>query len=140
MIFRAFVIDDYPPCRDLLFHLLGSRGYEVLCFADAGFCDACSSSISQCARDTPCADFLLTDNKMPGISGLELLTLQKKGGCKIANANKAILSGAWSAFELDEAASFGCRIFHKPYELPELFSWLDAQEKAVLKKGPRDIE
>jgi len=129
--FRVFVIDDYPPCRDLLLHILGSRGYEVVCFPDTNFCQACNSPTFECSNIKPCCDFLLTDNKMPKVSGLDLLDFQNKGGCKIHPEKKAIISGSWSEHELDQAKSFGCKIFHKPYELSELFSWLNNQEKNV---------
>jgi len=135
MRFRALVIDDYPPCRDLLHHILGARGYEVSCFAGADFCEVCFSSTACCTRENPCADFLLIDNRMPGISGLELLYLQKKGGCKIASANKAILSCAWSPLDYNRAQSFGCRIFQKPYKWEEIFSWLDKQENVLRKRA-----
>ena len=131
MRFRAIVIDDYPPCRDLLFHILGSRGYEVACFADTSFCQACSNPTLKCSNNNPCCDFLLTDNKMPGITGLDLLDFQNKSGCKIHIENKAIISGSWSKHELGRAKLFGCKTFHKPYELKELFAWLKNQEKSV---------
>lgn len=134
MPFRALVIDDHAACRDILHHVLRGRGYEVVCFADPTFCEACSGT-GGCTREMPCADLLLTDNRMPGISGLELLNFQKNRGCKIDRANKAILSGAWSSDELQHAESFGCRIFNKPYELKEVFDWLEMREKLLPQKN-----
>ncbi len=62
---RILVVDDEESTRDLLSLTLQSDGYEVLC-AEDGFC-----ALGLCHTHPP--DIVLTDIKMPGMDGIELL-------------------------------------------------------------------
>ena len=96
MHLRAIVIDDDEACRSLLAQVLRQRGYEVICLPDPTACPLYENSACSCPEEAVCGDFLLTDNRMPGMSGLELIARQVQGGCKGNVGNKAVLSGTWS--------------------------------------------
>lgn len=131
MQLRAIVIDDNEACRSLLEMILSSRGYNVICLPDPTACLLYENLQCSCPPDAVCGDFLLTDNQMPYMSGLELIARQARGGCKGLMRNKAIFSGTWCQDELQKARQLGCKIFSKPYRREEIESWLDAQEKDI---------
>ena len=78
----------------------------------------------RCPMETPCYNVLLTDNQMPGMTGLEFLEQQRRCGCKIPDHRKAIISGTWTKENLDKAAQLGCQVFHKPYQYDQISHWL----------------
>lgn len=131
MQLRAIVIDDDEACRSLLALMLQLRGYEVISLPDPTACPLYIDSTCSCPNDAVCGDFLLTDNQMPGMSGLDLIARQTDGGCKGNVRNKAVLSGTWNQEELRKAQQLGCKVFDKPYQRKAIDSWLDAQEKVV---------
>ncbi len=63
--FRILVVDDEPAQRELVAGFLGKRGFEVRQAADG------REAIERFKQEA--VDLVLTDQKMPGLSGLELL-------------------------------------------------------------------
>lgn len=133
---RAIVVDDMDFCRELLTDLLEDRGYEVISFPNITFCPLFPPRGFKCQANGTCADFYLTDNRMPHMQGLDFLEMQAAGDCRIATAGKAIFSAHWTKEELATAKQLNCKIFHKPYDLAELESWLDRQEQLIAKDRP----
>lgn len=127
--FRAIVIDDVDFCRDLLAEFLEGRGYQVLTFPDVTSCPLFSASDPHCPQQAACTDFLLLDNLMPHMTGLDFLELQQQSNCLLQVAGKAIFSANWTPAGLARAAQLGCKSFHKPYDFEKLGAWLDDQEK-----------
>ena len=131
MTFRAIVIDDMMFCRDLLTDFLEDRGYQVLCYPDITSCPLFPSHMVEYGETASYADFLLTDNRMPYMQGLDFLELQSQGECQIKIYGKAIFSAHWTQEELKRAEQLNCEIFHKPYDLSKLSRWLDKQEQLI---------
>lgn len=129
---RAIIIDDDASCRLLLETLLTQRGYEVVSLPDPTACPLYASSQCTCPQDFACGDFLLTDNQMPHMTGIEFVERQTLRGCKGIVGNKAILSGTWREEELAQAERLGCQVFDKPYNFKEIMDWLDEREKQIL--------
>ncbi len=128
--FRAVVIDDQPLCREFLKDYLTERGYQVDCYSGQQFQSFCSQSGACCQAERPCADLLLTDNRMPHRSGLELLEEQIARGCKLVKQKRAVLSGGWSREERQRAIELGCQVFDKPFDLSGMDAWLEQDKKA----------
>jgi len=63
--FRILVVDDEPTQRELVGGFLAKRGFDVSLAADG------QEALSQFRRGS--FDLVLTDQKMPGLSGLELI-------------------------------------------------------------------
>lgn len=129
--YRAIVLDDLDFCRDLLTDFLEDRGYQVICFPDVTACPLFPARNAECPQNKACADFLLTDNRMPHMAGIDFLELQDQGKCKIKAYAKAIFSAYWTPEELRKAEQLGCHSFHKPYDLALLGRWLTEQEKKI---------
>jgi len=67
---RIFFVDDEPKVRELVCGTLEQAGFRVSCFAGAADC-------LEKLRTDRC-DLLITDAKLPGMSGLELLAEVKR--------------------------------------------------------------
>jgi len=66
---KVFIVDDEPVMRRTIGDTLSELGYDVTCFANA---NACLSEIER----TGC-NLLISDVKMPGMDGIELLSRMK---------------------------------------------------------------
>src|SRR6056297_23227 len=123
----ALLFEDNPFCRDLMTEILTEKDFEVTAFADPTSYVADKTRCDNCGADA-CADTLITDNQMPGMSGLELIQWITNRGCKLADNPKAIISGNLSSEEHEEAQQLGCKIFQKPTSIHEIYQWLDDKE------------
>jgi DNA-binding response OmpR family regulator len=129
MQLRAVIIDDEPSVRQSLEYLCARRGYEVLTFPGPGHCPLYVSPPCPCPRGTACADLLLVDQYMLEVDGLGFIAGLRTKGC--VGLQIAALSGAWPPAARVRAIGLGCRLFRKPFELPELFAWFDSVEAQV---------
>jgi CheY-like chemotaxis protein len=129
---RVIIIDDDPGCRALLELLLKQKGYEVISLSDPTACPLYAGPQCTCPQDQACGDFLLTDNRMPGMTGIEFVERQMQRGCKGIIGNKAVLSGTWSEQELAQAKLLGCRVFDKPFKLNDIVAWMNDREQRIL--------
>jgi len=123
----ALLFEDNTLCRDLMTEILMEKDYEVTAFADPTSYVASNIGNRGCP-DNACADALITDNQMPGMSGLELIQWMNDRGCKLPNHRKAVISGSWSNEEYKQAQRLGCKIFQKPTSIDEIHRWLDDQQ------------
>ncbi|SHI78921.1 Response regulator receiver domain-containing protein [Malonomonas rubra DSM 5091] len=126
---RIFIFEDEYLIRFSLTAKLTKRGFDVRSFSDPTFCPAISKPDLTCPnsdRDT-CCDFLLTDIKMPNLTGLEFIEKQQEKGCNVVFGNKAVMSAAWSDEDLIKAERLGCKIFHKPLDFEAVFGWLEEE-------------
>ncbi len=126
---KAIVIDDLDFCREVLADALLERGYDVSSYSEAHQLPFCAEDGSGCPSESGCADLILTDNKMPSLSGLEMFEQQIAKGCKLMDGKRAVISGSWTQEEKAKAAAIGCQTFQKPCYLDQLYSWLDKFEK-----------
>ncbi len=120
----ALIIDDEPLCLSLMKEILEDKGFVVLAYPDPE--SYLSEMETHCRmEEKPCADVIITDNKMPGMSGLEFLQMLKVSGCKLPDRCKAVISGSWDEEQAQMAEQIGCKIFHKPTPITVLYHWLD---------------
>jgi CheY-like chemotaxis protein len=123
----AWLFEDDSLCRDLMTEILKEKDYEVTAFADPTSYVARNNGDCGCLENA-CADTLITDNQMPGMSGLELIQWITDRGCKLPNHRRAVISGSWSSEDYDQAQQLGCKIFQKPASIDEIHRWLDDQQ------------
>ena len=131
MKLRAIVFEDDEANLELITLVLERRGYEVISAADPTICPVYSNLEESCPHEDACGDFLMTDNRMPRMTGLDFVEAQSRRGCKGVVKNKAVISGSWCPEEQERAEELGCKIFKKPYSIKEVSEWLDEEEKKI---------
>ena len=120
---KALVFDDNEMLLTLLTEILTDQQFEVTAFPDPiSFITQQEKTCHQ--KSEPCLDVLLTDNMMPGMTGLEFLERLKGFGCKLADQRKAIISRNLPADGLSRAQKIGSKVFHKPLQINEIIQWL----------------
>jgi len=119
---RVLIFEDSEILRSTLESILIGLGFEVFTFSDPGMCPLCSLGDSICPLNHACSDIIISDVNMPTKSGLEFIKERLDNGCK--SKCRALMSANWSDTDLQKAQEFGCRIFHKPFNLVELLDWL----------------
>ncbi len=129
MRLRVVVVDDDEFIRSLISSALESRGYEVIACSEPLFCPIYLDCKCPCPKHQPCCDIIITDIKMPNMTGLEFIENQRKHGCKVPYM--AIMSGSWADTELEQAESLACHVFKKPFRIDEINKWLDECEKSI---------
>ena len=107
MKLRAFVFDDNDMLRKTISSVLESRGYEVFSYSEPLLCPVYLAR--KCPHDYPCVDVLITDLRMPNMTGLDFIENQMAKGCKGMVKNKAVMSGAWTEVQLEQAKRLGCK-------------------------------
>jgi CheY-like chemotaxis protein len=128
---RAIVCDDDDVILVVFRHILEAAGYEVLTADTPVTCAFYREHSGSCPQHNRCTDILLTDNAMPGMTGLELLEMQHRGGCKLTSRNKALMTGAEDTALRERAAVLGSRFFPKPVPVAAFLAWLQECERRV---------
>lgn len=123
---RAILYDDDPLILDFFCDVFAGMGYEVIAVRKPVTCPLAENRAGACTG--PCADLILTDYQIRGISGLSLLLAQNAKGCKIPIQNKAITSGSFDNEFLHTISEIECGFFQKPVLLSELYEWILACE------------
>jgi CheY-like chemotaxis protein len=136
---RALIFDDEPIVLDMLKMFLSRRGYEVISSPDPLGCPVFNNNNCDCHNARPCADIMITDYKMPGMTGLELLKRQKEKGCGLDIRNKAIISGYLDDRAQATIGQLGYAFFRKPFRLAELSAWIDTCEERIPLSAPLSI-
>ena len=128
---RAIILDDQRGIRLPLEILLSRSGYNVVpygspteatIFNQPHNCPLASGHEEQFDTSPVCADLIITDVDMPGISGMEYVRTIRQAGCRVRYI--AMMSGNWKTKDLLEAEALGCKCFTKPFRLQEMKEWL----------------
>jgi DNA-binding response OmpR family regulator len=133
MRLRVVIFDDEPSIRTLLGILCARRGYEASTFPDPPLCTLHGMPPCPCPRGTVCADLLLVDLTMPDVQGFNFVEALIAKGCPAPQI--ALMSGAWSLADHDDAVRPGCRLFRKLFDMAELLAWFATVETQVAPRG-----
>jgi len=127
---RVLLVDDEENLRLALKTYLRKQGYEVVAAGDV------EAALGQCAKDA--FDFVITDVRMPGRSGLELLAeLRAKHP-----ATTVIVMSAYGSIDqaLDAIRSGAYDYVAKPFKPEELgFALKKAEERETLRRQNREL-
>lgn len=128
---RIILLEDEDLIRFSLSTKLSKLGFEVMSFSDPTQSPVFFEGTTDCPLPDGyrCGDFLLTDNRMPNMTGLEFIELQLNRGCRGIAKNIAIMSAFWSKEDIEKAQLLGCEIFQKPCEFEKIKSWLTSRER-----------
>jgi DNA-binding response OmpR family regulator len=112
---KILVADDDRLLLELMERSLATRGHEVEVFA--GGAEACEALAERRY------DLVISDLRMPGRGGLDVLRAAKEGGRRTP---VILISGSWLAEERAEAERLGAEAtLSKPVDLPYLFASVD---------------
>ena len=111
MTHTILVVDDQQPLLDLLREALQRESYQVFCAGSA------EEALPILSRQH--VDVIISDEKMPGMSGTELLAIARK---KYPESIRIILTGHANLKSALRAINEGevYRFFTKPYNLLDL--------------------
>jgi two-component system, LuxR family, response regulator FixJ len=123
---KVYVIDDDAAMRDSLDFLLGSAGFDVTVFESAlSFLDSLSTIDFGC---------IVSDMRMPGVDGIELLKHLKAGGSLLP---VVIMTGHGDVPLAVEAMKLGAMDFlEKPFEDDRLIGMIET----ALKRAERGVK
>lgn len=125
---KILVVDDERALLDLMERALGKRGHEVETYMDG------DSAVEAIEADD--FDLVMSDLRMPGKNGIEVLAAAKK---KRSTLPVIIVSGALEAEDRARAEALGVyMVLHKPVDLAYLMTIVEAaiEKSAVLGKVP----
>lgn len=121
---RALVIDDDVYCLDITSEYFRYKGFDVTAQLRPT-CPAMEQGAEICPVGQPHFDIIISDNRMPGMTGLEFFALLEQKKCRIPASHKALLSGDLTQEEFSKAVECGYKVFRKPCPLELLDRWLD---------------
>lgn len=121
---RAVIIDDDDLFCILFARIFKSNGIQATFYHQADLYLCGRPDIESCPVEEACCDFLLTDNILPEMSGIEFLEKTRRLGCKIPEQRKAIISGHWTQEELEEARQVVDRVFDKSEAKQKIAEWV----------------
>lgn len=127
--FRILVFDDHQEILDLLKAVFDSRGYEVLTYPHPGACPIFDNEDCSCPNNQSCTDIILTDINMPVMRGIDFVEKQIKKGCHCRHL--ALMSGDYNSSDLERANELGLKFFQKPFDISDVFDWLDQIEQKI---------
>ena len=127
---RITIVDDDPSVLNMLKMFFELKDYEVIACSKPIRCSVCDGD-QQCDNRRPCGDMLITDYRMPGMTGIELLQAQSRMGCRVPAKNKALISGNLDDKALEVVKELGCSYFSKPFTFNDLEVWLQQCEERM---------
>jgi len=136
MKLRILVFEDESIIRKAICTFLRRKGCEVLDFPSPVTCALVSGQPCECPREHACADLIITDMNMPGMTGLELVRLLADKGCHAPPQNKIVISSLLSPEQEAEFNALGCHFLPKPFELAELWQLV----RSCAENTPHDRE
>jgi len=131
---RALVFDDDDSIRELVTMILQDSGFIVEEYDRPGSCPyGYGMNNCRCTREDFCADLIISDMQMPGMTGLQYIVQQLNNGCKVKNI--ALMSASWQPEEYQHAKELGIQIFKKPFDLDEVSNWIESRIPDIEKSG-----
>jgi DNA-binding response OmpR family regulator len=129
---RILILDDDPDICALLEAALTGKGHTVISHSDPTEFPLFNKQICPCKPEDFCTDVLIADIVMPKIKGIEFVKdLRNKGCWPLKLGNVAVMSGFLTLHYLNELHSMGIHYFRKPFELREIFNWLEKCQERV---------
>lgn len=126
MIDRILIAEDDPDLRDLLQDELEDAGYETI------VCINGQKALDHIERRNEQIDLLLTDIRMPGLSGNELLSLIRESRPEVPVIVITAFGSVEQAVEMVKGGAF--QYLTKPFDTEDL---LETVSKALEKTAPQ---
>ena len=131
MTVKVLYVEDEPLIRDGLAFILELEGYEVQLAADG--------QIGWDVLQTHTPDIIITDIKMPRMTGLELIT--KIRDSQWADTPVIVMSGFASSEWVKQAQDLGVTTYlSKPFDIDDILSKLATTVAALSSTSDDEIE
>lgn len=128
MTLRVLVVDDEPAIRELLAEYLRGRGFEVSMAADG------ERATARIAADPP--DLMLTDLKLPGIDGLEVV---RAAGASAPPIPCVLMTGFGTVETAVTAFTHGAAGYVlKPFKLKDVYDQLMRAHRAATRRRAQE--
>ena len=122
---QILIVDDEVGIRQILEVYAELMGYESTLMDGPTICELYHNPESKCSKDSPCADALLIDQNLDGMTGLEFIQRQRNGGCKLLPKYKAVMARTFSKEEFKNTLATGCHVLQKPITFEIFEDWLN---------------
>jgi DNA-binding response OmpR family regulator len=126
---RTIILEDNQIEQGILKYLLIARNHEVITYNDPSICPLQLSPECRCSEDERCTDIIISDLNMPYVNGLEYIRNQRIKGCKCKKV--ALVSSELNEDVKKKAEELSCKVFAKPYDISEIYNWLDDVESTM---------
>ncbi|MBU0519212.1 response regulator [bacterium] len=126
---RALVFDDDDGIREFVAMVLREMGFIVEEYDRPGSCPYGDAANCECTGRQVCADLIISDMQMPGMTGLQFIERQLNNGCRVRNI--ALMSANWMPEDYRRAKQLGVKIFHKPFDVNELTAWVESRIEEI---------
>lgn len=120
---KALIVDDDVYCLNVTSEYFKYKGFDVTARLRPS-CSAIERDLEICTIDHPCFDVVVSDNRMPGMTGLEFFEWIDQKECYVPASCKALLTGDLTQEEFNKATERGYKVFQKPCSLELLDLWL----------------
>lgn len=128
MTLRVLVVDDEPAIRELLAEYLRGRGFDVSMAADG------ERATSKIAADPP--DLVLTDLKLPGIDGLEVV---RAAASSIPPVPCVLMTGFGTVETAVTAFGHGAAGYVlKPFKLKDVYDQLTRAHRTATRRRAQE--
>ena len=123
---KIVIFEDDSDFAEMLQTILVMSGHDVEAFPDPSLCPIYRDHELCCSKGSPCAEVIISDHRMPIITGLDFFKLQRERGCKALDQNKVVISGSVLDEEMRrDIEGLGCHFIRKPFKMNELLAWVD---------------
>jgi CheY-like chemotaxis protein len=117
----VLLFDDDNFFRTLLADTLKELDFQVVSYPSPGVFLARLNN--EAAAAWP--DYILTDNQMPGMSGMEFVQKISRLGCNTPKQRIGIISGRWDNADLETARKQGYKIIEKYNSPDQIRAWVE---------------
>jgi CheY-like chemotaxis protein len=123
---RIIIFEDDQTLATLIKNLLFIKGHDVQVFSNPTVWPIYKNHEQQCPKNSSCADVIISDHIMPNMTGIDFFKLQRSRGCKVLDANKALVTGSFiNAGLKHDIEELGCHYISKPFRVAEIIKWID---------------
>lgn len=121
---RVYLFEEDPSLLELLVLYLKSKGHQVQGFLGGYTCSLYLMEECVCPADTPCAEAVIVNAKIPNQESFQILVDQARKGCKLPRQNKAVMSACFSEAQEQAIRDQGFSVIKKPFRLAAIDAWL----------------